>query len=482
MADNRTWAREQTDRVRDFYNVYTRGFSAEEFQRLFTRDTRDAYLYFSRGVDRDGLARLPWWKRPMVFFRGVFLAVTMKMSPARRVLFALALVAAIVGLLTMLDGIHTAWIPIDPIVLRFPLPAPEWPRGTGWLILSIFGLTLLVVLEVFERLSLKNDLEIARDIQQAMLPSGLYSSGGLDAYGVTRPANTVGGDFYDILPRPDGRVVVAVGDVAGKGSPAALLMAILLAMLRTLLDEGLDAVPLIDRLNVQIGRHAPSSRFITLQFVSINPDTGNLVAVNAGHLPGLIRRRNGEFDRLTEGGIALGMFDHSHYTAQAARLEPGDLLVLYSDGITEAESPSGAPFDEAGLMALIRAHADNPNLPEIGKAVIKAVERHAQDVRFSDDLTILLARRTVERPAETVDSDVVVPPIPSPRHSGGSRNPATSWTPAFAGVTDHHPGAPIPNPQPTSFRRKPESSHPLAPGIRRGDDSIRSEPPARRSV
>jgi hypothetical protein len=206
------------------------------------------------------------------------------------------------------------------------------------------------------------------------------------------------------------------------------------------------------------------------------------VAVNAGHLPGLIRRRNGEFDRLTEGGIALGMFDHSHYTAQAARLEPGDLLVLYSDGITEAESPSGAPFDEAGLMALIRAHADNPNLPEIGKAVIKAVERHAQDVRFSDDLTILLARRTVERPAETVDSDVVVPPIPSPRHSGGSRNPATSWTPAFAGVTDHHPGAPIPNPQPTSFRRKPESSHPLAPGIRRGDDSIRSEPPARRSV
>jgi hypothetical protein len=421
MADTNAWAREQTNRVRDFYNVYTRGFSAEAFQRLFTRDTRDAYRYFSNAIDREALAALPWWKRPVLFLRGLFLALTMKMSPARRVLFALALGAGVVGLLMLLEGFHVLWIPIDPILLRFPLPAPEWPAGTAWLLLSIVGLTFLIILEVFERLSLKNDLEIARDIQQAMLPSGLYSSGGLDAFGATRAANTVGGDFYDILPRPDGRVVIALGDVAGKGSPAALLMAILLAMLRTLLDEGLDAVPLINRLNVQISRHAPSSRFITLQFVSVDPATGDIVAVNAGHLPGLIRRRDGTIERLTEGGIALGMFDSSTYTAERAHLEPGDLLVLYSDGITEAESPDGRPFDEEGLVALVRAHGDNPSLPEIGKAVIIAVERHAQDVRFADDLTILLARRTEDRDSGlgTRDSggeqrdDDGVPPIPA---------------------------------------------------------------------
>ena len=256
MANSTDWSREQTSRVRDFYNVYTRGFSAEAFQRLFTRDTRDAYRYFSNTVDREALAVLPWWKRPIVFARGLFLALTMKMSPARRVLFAVALGAAAVGVVMMLEGFHVVWIPIDPLFLRFPLPAPEWPAGTAWLLLSIAGLAFLIVLEVFERLSLKNDLEIARDIQQAMLPRGLYSAGGLDAFGITRAANTVGGDFYDILPRPDGRVVIALGDVAGKGSPAALLMAILLAMLRTLLDEGLDAEPLINRLNVQISRHA----------------------------------------------------------------------------------------------------------------------------------------------------------------------------------------------------------------------------------
>ena len=101
-------------------------------------------------------------------------------------------------------------------------------------------MNLLVLLEVADRLSLKNDLEIARDIQQAMLPSGLYTGAGVETFGMSRPANTVGGDFYDILPLADGRLVVALGDVAGKGSPAALLMALLLAMLRTLVDEKLE--------------------------------------------------------------------------------------------------------------------------------------------------------------------------------------------------------------------------------------------------
>jgi sigma-B regulation protein RsbU (phosphoserine phosphatase) len=286
-----------------------------------------------------------------------------------------------------------------------------------------------VLLEVFERLSLKNDLEIARDIQQAMLPRGLYSNDGLEAYGATRPANTVGGDFYDILPLPDGRVVVALGDVAGKGSPAALLMALLLAMQRTLLDLGLDAAPLLERLNTQVLRHAPSSRFITLLFVTIAPATGDLVSVNAGHLPGLIRRRDGRIDRLTDGGIALGMFDGSRYTAQATRLEPGDLLVLYSDGITEAENPSGTPFDEAGLVALISAHAGNPDLAAIGTAIIKAVEHHAKDVRFADDLTILMARRPEHGvPAQIPGLDV--PPIPPPALPAGPGDGSTGSRPS----------------------------------------------------
>src|SRR5512139_945052 len=152
MTDSSAWSRDQANRVRAFYDVYTRGFSAEAFQRLFTRDTRDAYRYFSNAVDREALAALPWWKRPAIFARGLFMAITMKMSPARRVLFALALAAGVVGMLMLLDGFHTLWIPIHPVLPRFPIAAPEWPRGAAWLLLSVLGLALLVVLEVFERL------------------------------------------------------------------------------------------------------------------------------------------------------------------------------------------------------------------------------------------------------------------------------------------------------------------------------------------
>src|SRR5690606_20901927 len=150
--------------------------------------------------------------------------------------------------------------------------------------LGFLAIHLLVLMEVADRLSLKSDLEIARDIQIAMLPRGEHTIGDARVFGTTRPANTVGGDFYDMLPRADGRMMIAVGDVAGKGSPGAWWVALLLAMLRTLVDEGRDAVRLISRLNVQICRHSPGSRFITFFYGLYDSSTGMLEYVNAGHL------------------------------------------------------------------------------------------------------------------------------------------------------------------------------------------------------
>ena len=185
------------------------------------------------------------------------------------------------------------------------------PDGTGLLLIAFALMNLLVLLEVADRLSLKNDLEIAREIQQAMLPSGLFSAPGVETVGLSRPANTVGGDFYDILPLDDGRLIVAVGDVAGKGSPAALLMALLLAMMRTLVDERLEPAELVTRLNVQVSRHAPGTRFITLFYGVYDPRSGELTYVNAGHMPPLVLRAGDAVDRLSDGGMALGMFDQS---------------------------------------------------------------------------------------------------------------------------------------------------------------------------
>jgi sigma-B regulation protein RsbU (phosphoserine phosphatase) len=231
-----------------------------------------------------------------------------------------------------------------------------------------------------------------------MLPQDTYRAIGVEVHGQTRPANTVGGDFYDIQRLPDGRVVVGLGDVAGKGSPAALLMALLLAMLRTLLDEGLAPAVLVDRLNLQVWRHAPRSRFITLFFAVFDPATGELSYVNAGQTPPLLRRVDGTCEWLRAGGIALGLRESSRYDMEVTTLAPGDLVVLYSDGITEAENPEGVPFEEAGLVRWATALRD-ATAPDVGAGIMRAVTQHAQDTRFADDLTLVVLRRLPLPPA-----------------------------------------------------------------------------------
>jgi serine phosphatase RsbU (regulator of sigma subunit) len=250
-----------------------------------------------------------------------------------------------------------------------------------------------MLLEVAERLSLKGELEIAREIQLALLPRGTYTSGDVEISGLTKPANTVGGDFYDVLPQSDGAIVLTLGDVAGKGSPAALLMALLLAAFRTLVEERLAPAVLVSRLNVQICRHSPASRFITLVYAVYEPASGCLRYVNAGQNPPLIRRRDGRFEKLAGTGIALGLFDHSTYEAAETTLEPGDMIVLYSDGITEAENPAGQPLEESGLELVVERCAGMP-ASTVTTEVLAAVQAHANRARFADDLTILVLKRS----------------------------------------------------------------------------------------
>jgi sigma-B regulation protein RsbU (phosphoserine phosphatase) len=361
-----------------FFQDYTRDLKTDDLHRLFTRDTREAYHFFARHVDLRQFEGLPWYRRILAQARVLFVAFTMRLSPARRAVYAFALVAILVGLINQIGSNRLA-------------------DGTGWLVIAFALMNLLVLLEVADRLTLKNDLEVAREIQNAMLPGGTYRAPGVEVVGMTRPANTVGGDFYDIQPLRDGRVVIALGDVSGKGSPAALLMALLLAMFRTLVpsieEENLEPSELASRLNVQVGRHAPGNRFITLFCGVFTPLSGELRYVSAGHTPPLILRVGGGTDRLADGGIALGMFAQSTYFTGRALLGPGDLVAVYSDGITEAENPAGKPFDERGLETALLS-ASSVGLADLVNGVVRAVEQHTGDVRFADDLTILLLRRS----------------------------------------------------------------------------------------
>ena len=372
-----------------------RDVTAEDLQRLFTHDTRDAYRFFTRGLDEDQLAREHWWRRLFLRVRQVFTAFTLKLSPARRSLYLISLVVALIGVLKLYRQWSLITVPFGTPFFKIAIYAPQWADGTMALLVSIILINLLLLMEVADRLSLKGELEVAREIQLAMLPTGTYTAGDAEICGLTRPANTVGGDFYDVLPLiddPEGRVIVTIGDVAGKGSPAALLMALLLAVLRTLVDEKLEARALVARLNTQICRHSPGARFITLFYGVYTPSTGALTYVNAGHNPPLLKRADGSIERLGGTGIALGMFDGSTYDAVDTMVNAGDLLVLYSDGITEAEDPQGQPFEEAGLERFIAAHGGN-SPAALAPALLQAIELHARDSRFTDDLTVLILKR-----------------------------------------------------------------------------------------
>jgi sigma-B regulation protein RsbU (phosphoserine phosphatase) len=392
--------RSASARARELFDIYTRDFSPEDLQRLFTHDTPDAYRFFARGLDADQYVSLPWWKRIPLNLRAIFVAFTLRLPPARRALYIGALVIALVGILKLFRGFGAIDVPFGLPFVQVAVLVPIWADGTFALIVSLVLVNLLVLLEVADRLSLKGELEVAREIQLAMLPQGTYRMADIEICGVTRPANTVGGDFYDVLTLRDGRVIVTLGDVSGKGSPAALLMALLLAVLRTLVDEELEASALVERLNLQICRHSPASRFITLFYAVYTPSTGALTYVNAGQNPPLLRRRDGRFERLGGTGVALGMFEHSVFGSVDTVLHEGESLILYSDGITEAEDPAGRPFEEAGLETIVERRTD-ASAAEIAMQVLKAVEQHAKDSRFTDDLTILILKRAQVAAAAT---------------------------------------------------------------------------------
>lgn len=369
-----------------FFDDFIRGLSGLEVKRVFTRDAPDAYRFFTRAIDFESLKKLPWHRRVLGHARLFFLAFTLKLTPARRAIYGVGLVVTLFGMIELYRGIAF-----------LPLPHPAFEGGTLWMLTGFLLLNLLVLLEVADRLSLKNDLEIAREIQQAMLPRGAFQAPGVEAFGMTRPANTVGGDFYDIVPLRDGRVLLALGDVAGKGSPAALLMALLLAMMRTLVDEGFEGEQLVSRLNGQIVRQAPRSRFVTLFVAIFDPVQGDFVYVNAGQNPPLVRRAGGTYERLRAGGMALGMFENAVYTLGRTTLGLDDVVVMYSDGVTEAENGVGEPFDELGVQTVVDAKAWG-SAKELGWQMFQAVEMYTDQRRLLDDLTVLVARRLPSLP------------------------------------------------------------------------------------
>ncbi len=249
----------------------------------------------------------------------------------------------------------------------------------------------LAEVEQAERI-MARDLSQAAEIQGRMLPAKAPEVPGAELAGFNLACRTVGGDYYDFFKYPDGRVALTLGDVSGKGMPASLMMMALHARVQVLAEDAQNLATFMTRINKATCANCPSNRFITFFFSILNVATGELAYANAGHNPPIIVRANGEAEMLPGGGPVLGILSIAPYSEMHAKLEQGDMLVLYSDGVTEANNIAYEEFDEERFIEVLQANRTKP-ATEIVQAVIQAVTEFTAGAPQADDITLVVAKR-----------------------------------------------------------------------------------------
>ena len=240
-----------------------------------------------------------------------------------------------------------------------------------------------------QRQRLEQELNIARDIQQALLPRGFRDFPYLAITGVHTPCLAVGGDYFDVFPLSDDRTAILVADVSGKGLGAALLTTMLQGALSGM-TLGSDPVRVFNHINRFLCEHAEVGRYATM-FFGILDRTGQLVFINAGHPSPLILRRDDVTELLTEGSFPVGLIPEADYTAATINLQPSDTLILFTDGVTEAMDPGHQLFGDTRLREVLAGQHDTP-LEDLQKTILNSVETFTRGASQTDDITVLLVR------------------------------------------------------------------------------------------
>ncbi len=358
-----------------FWDRVTEGMQLNQLWTQFRSDTRAGYRFYTKEIDATKTAGMSRGRRFLYIAEQFFWAVLEKLTPARRVLLLVALVLLMVGDFTFQTDQHT----------RVTV-STHFYGG--------FLMFLLLMLEIGDRVIMKRDLQIAKEIQQWLLPSTPPAVPGLEIAFVTRPANTVAGDFYDVFQKSGGddSWLLAVADVAGKSMPAALLMASFQASLKTLSSVNLSLPDLAQSMNHYACTNSQEGRRFTTAFLGeYAPASRTLTYINAGHNNPILRRAGGQIERLTAGGIPLGILDGTAYESATVNLNLGDWLVIFTDGVIEAEDEHALEYGEDRL--LLRINAGLSLTPaQMLQQILFDVDRFVGTTPQHDDITCLLLK------------------------------------------------------------------------------------------
>lgn len=369
-------ARDRTRRLivnsRSGWDRLTAGLQMEELWAQFKSEARESSLLYRMDLGAEKPLPRRTWTYPFKIFNALFWSVVRKLSPARRIFLLATIVLAVVAVL----GFH----------FLFFTPSIEF-------LVAFTGLLLLLALVLGDHVSMKRDLEIAREIQRWLVPHKAPAVGGVDIAFATQPAKTVGGDYYDAFLRSEnGPLLVVVADVSGKGVPAAMLMATFQASLRALAASPSSLADLARDLNRQVCATSPNGRFTTAFLAELDPLSGELRYVCAGHNPPMVKRSTGECELLASTSLPLGIELREDYASSVAHLDPLDLLLIYTDGVTDARNEYGAEFGEENLITLLQ-NAQGEDVSQLLNHITGEIGAFVGAAPQHDDLTCLLLRR-----------------------------------------------------------------------------------------
>ncbi len=366
------------ERTRQFWQRVTEGAATQQLWAQFRADAQATYKFYTADADltrKERESGMRWFFRVA---RAILWAMAMKLSPGRRVLFLISLVLLFFPVVSYSDE-------------DFQL-STEGFRFFGGL-----GFLILLALELADRVTMKRDLEIAREIQGWLMPAEPPQVPGVDIAFATRPQNTVAGDYYDAFFRPAApgeppRLLLVVADVAGKSIPAALVMATLQASLRTLAALPGSLLDLVARFNdYACAQNQGGRRFTTAFLAELEPASGRLEWVNAGHNWPVLRRSSGAIERLETGGLPLGISKVKRYESGTTTLTQGDLLVIFTDGLVEAENAREEEFDEPRMLQALAASPGAAK--EVLSHLMSSVDVFVGATRQHDDITCMIVRR-----------------------------------------------------------------------------------------
>jgi sigma-B regulation protein RsbU (phosphoserine phosphatase) len=362
--------------VRTFWQRVSEGRELDDLWSQFVADARSSYGFYGHDVDWEEIQKLPRWRRPLHVAKQFFWALLLKLSPARRMLLLIAFVMMVLSSISIHVGNNAV----------FEIKSEA---------IAALVFLLLLSLELADKVTMKRDLEIAREIQTWLVPSQAPEVPGADISFATRPQNSVAGDYYDAFypnPEEQERLMVVIADVAGKSVPAALLMATLQASLRTIAGEKAALADLVARLNRYACAHSLNGlRFTTAVLGEYNPVSRRLVYVNAGHNAPILRRANGGIEILDVGGLPLGIRSDVKYETASLELRPGDVLIFFTDGVIEAFNESGEEFGNTRWLNAIHNLPDS-NAQQTLLFLMKRVDEFVGATRQSDDITCLVFR------------------------------------------------------------------------------------------